>query len=85
MSATPHTDSAIVEYHEDGSYTVTTVETHQPLTKADQAKGWAALGALMVIAVAPATFPYVLDKMDERRERKAAKKAAKLEVVKTDD
>lgn len=81
MSRTPHTDSAIVEYHEDGSYTVTTVETHQPLTTADKARAWAGLGALMVVAVSPAFLPYVVDKLDERRERKQAKKAAKLTSV----
>ena len=47
------TDSSIAEYNEDGSVTVTTVETHIPATKAEQATAWAALGLMSIIAVAP--------------------------------
>ena len=74
-------DSSIAEYNEDGSVTVTTIETHIPATKAEQPTAWAALGLMSVIAVAPLGYAFANEKIEEKRERR---RKAKLNVVKDD-
>lgn len=70
---TTHTDSAIVETHEDGSKTITTVEHWTPPTRAEKAQAWGGIVALTVVALSPLALPWVADKLEERRERKARK------------
>lgn len=68
-----HTDSQIVEHHDDGSWTTTTVVTEYPLTKADQAKAWGVLGALTLITCSPLFVVIARDKLETRREKKRLK------------
>lgn len=70
-----HTDSITTDYHEDGSWTTTSVVTERPATTAEQAKAWGVLGALGVISFAPLICVVAAEKLDARRARKAAKKA----------
>lgn len=74
-----HTDSAIIEYNEDGSRTVTTVETIYPATKAQQAAAWTGLGAIILAPLAPLVLIAGLEKWEERKARKA--EAKKLKAV----
>ena len=80
MSKT-HTDSAIVEHHEDGSWTVTTVETHYPATRGEKAAAWTALGALCIAPFTPLIAIGVAEWWDRRREAKAKKDKPDLTVV----
>jgi len=72
-----HTDSAIVEYNEDGSRTVTTVETIYPATKAQQATAVLGLGAIILAPLAPLALIVASEKLEERRARKAEAKKLK--------
>jgi hypothetical protein len=76
-----HTDSAIIEYNEDGSRTVTTVETIYPLTTKEKATAYSLLGGLLLAPFVPVIAIALSEKMAERR---AARKAD-LKVVKNDD
>ena len=69
-----HTDSAIVEHHEDGSRTVTTVETIHPATRGQQAAAVAGLGLLCVAPLFPLACLWAADKFEKRREAREAKK-----------
>jgi len=72
-----HTDSAIVEYNEDGSRTVTTVETIYPATKAQQAAAWTGLAAIILAPLAPLAIAVGLDRWEERKARKDEAKKLK--------
>lgn len=72
-----HTDSAIVEYNEDGSRTVTTVETIYPATKAQQAAAWTGLAVVVLSPLAPLALIVGIDKWEERKARKAEAKKLK--------
>jgi len=65
-----HTDSSIVEHHEDGSYTVTTVETVLPATNAQKALAVGGVGLILVAPVFPLLAMWGADKLEERRERR---------------
>jgi hypothetical protein len=73
----PRTDSAIVEYNEDGSRTITTVETIMPATKKQQAAAYSALGLLTLAPLMPLAALYLVDKYEARMERKAEAKRLK--------
>jgi hypothetical protein len=73
-NVTPHTDSCIVEVHEDGSKTVTTVETITPATRAQQAAAATGLGLLVVAPFFPLVALWAHDKFEARREARKAKK-----------
>lgn len=72
-----HTDSAIIEHNEDGSKTITTVETVYPLTKAQQAAGWAGLTLLCLAPATPLLAYYVAEKWEEQKEKRKQKKSLK--------
>lgn len=74
-----HTDSITTEYHEDGSYTETSVQTITPMSKTQQGL---AIGGVALLAVAPvlpllalAALEKFEDKRQARKDRKAAKKS----------
>lgn len=73
-----HTDSVITDYHEDGTWTTTTVITEREPTRAEKAQAWTALGGLTVVAFAPLLCVVIAEKYEARKERKAVKKAEKL-------
>lgn len=75
------TDSCVVEYNEDGSRTVTTVETIMPVTKKQQA---AVIGGLTLLSIAPAIPLLVIFGLEKYEEKKAARKERKLTVVEND-
>lgn len=75
-----HTDTHQVEYHDDGSRTETTVVTHLPLTKADKAQAWAALGGLMVISMSPLLVIAGAEFWDRRKIKQEQKKLDKNEA-----
>lgn len=75
-----HTDSSIVEYHEDGSRTVTTVETYYPPTKGQQIAAWTTLGAVVLAPLAPLAMLVGVEKWEARKARKEAE-AKKLKSV----
>lgn len=69
-----HTDSQIVEYNEDGSWTTTTIETEYPMTRGQKAAAWGALGGIAVLPFVPVVAMVMLEKIEERREaRRLAK------------
>lgn len=73
------TDSTIVEYNEDGSQTITSVEHYVPPTRTQQIAGVAAVG---LITLSPVIFLGALSWYETREERRAAKKdAQKLKSV----
>ena len=74
-----HTDSETIDYHEDGSWTTTTVITREPVTNRQKAAAFGVLGAIMVAPVMPAIGLVLYDKVQEKR---AARKARKLNSVK---
>jgi hypothetical protein len=74
-----HTDSSIVEHHEDGSWTETTTITHYPATRNEKLAAWGALGALCVAPLFPLIAIHGLEKWEERKQARQAKKAAKNE------
>lgn len=67
-----HTDSQIIEHHDDGSWTTTTVVTETPATKKQQA---VAITVLVGLCVAPFTPILAVvaaerwDKFQARRKR----------------
>jgi hypothetical protein len=71
------TDSCIVEYNDDGSRTVTTVETIHPVTKKQQAAAFGVLGLLALAPAAPLLVIYGLEKWDERKAKRAEAKKLK--------
>lgn len=73
-----HTDSATIEHHEDGSRTITTVETIYPATKKQQAAAWGAVGIIGLAPILPLLCLVGYEKWEERKERK---RAAKLKPV----
>lgn len=75
MSNQSYTDSTIVEYNEDGSQTITTVERYYPPTTQQKIAAWATLGGLALVAVAPAVIPAAIDSWQERKARKAREKS----------
>lgn len=77
----PHTDSCVVEVHEDGSKTVTTVETIYPATRAQQAAAATGLGLLIVAPFFPLVAIWANDKFEARRAARKAKKNPPLEAV----
>ena len=69
-----YTDSRTVEHHDDGSKTVTTVETFEPVSRKQQATAFAALGLLAVAPVVPILAIGVYDRIQEKREDRRRKK-----------
>jgi len=65
-----HTDSQLIEHHDDGSRTTTTVVTSYPATKTQQAVAIGALSALALAPIAPLLIVIGLEKWDARRARK---------------
>lgn len=70
-----HTDSAITEYHEDGSWTTTIVETNYPATRGQKAAAWAGLGSIFVLPFVPVVALVISEKLEERREKRRDKKS----------
>lgn len=70
-----HTDSEIVQYNEDGSWTTTTVVTEYPATNKEKAIAGTVLAGLLVAPFVPLIAYAVTDAWERRQERKAAKKA----------
>jgi len=77
-----HTDSEIVEYNEDGSWTTTTTVTQFPMTTTQKVGAWSALTAVCVLPLAPLVGLVVLSKIEEKRE--ARKEQKRLKSVATD-
>lgn len=73
----PHTDSEIVEWNEDGSRTITTVQTIHPATTAQKAQAWGVLGLITVAPIVPLLVVVALDKIESRREAKRRAKQLK--------
>ena len=69
-----HTDSQIVTYNEDGSWTTKSEITTYPATNKEQA---IAIGLLAGICILPFVPIIYIDVRDRIAERRAAKKAAK--------
>lgn len=76
-----HTDSCIVEYNEDGTKTVTTIETYTPPTKAQQTLAVAGLLGLCFAPLAPLALISLNDYLQEKRASR--KEAKKLKAVPT--
>lgn len=77
-----YTDHETVTYHEDGSYTTESVITHYPLTKAQKATAWGALGLIAVAPVVPLLVLVAVDKFEEKMYDRRLAKAAKAEAKK---
>jgi hypothetical protein len=75
MPEKPYTDSATIEHHEDGSWTTTTVETHYPASKKQQAVALGALGALCFAPFVPLVTVVVLEKVENRLAARKRRKA----------
>lgn len=71
------TDSQIVEYNEDGSWTTTTVVTEYPATKKQQAAAIGVLGAMCVAPFVPILGLYAVEKWEARKLRKQEAKQEK--------
>lgn len=71
-----YTDSSTVEYHDDGSKTVTTVETLHPVSKKQQALATGVLGLVVMAPVIPLIVVAAYDRVEEKRAARKAKKAA---------
>lgn len=70
-----HTDSQIVTFNEDGSRTIEIVETIYPATKGQQAAAWrGVLIGISVLPLVPLAGLVLVDKIQERRDRKARQK-----------
>lgn len=74
-------DSSITEYNEDGSQTITTIETYVPPTRAQKVTTFAALGGVLLLPLVPVGLAYAQLKAEELRD----KRKTKLTVVKNDD
>lgn len=73
-----HTDSAIVEYNEDGSRTITTVETIYPISRKKQIASAGSLGLVAVAPAVPLLALFVLAKVAEKNaDRKKNPKVKK--------
>lgn len=72
-------DSSIVEYNEDGSQTITTVEHYVPPTRTQQIAGLATLGLITLSPVLFIGAVAAYESMVEKRE--ARKEAQKLKSV----
>jgi len=79
--AKAHTDSCVVEHHEDGTWTTTTVVTERPATRAEQAGAWAAIGGLTLVTFSPVIVLWVSDWRESRRRRKEETKKPDLKSV----
>lgn len=77
---TKYTDSTIVEYNEDGSQTITTIEHYTPPTRAQKATAAAALGGVLLVPFVPVAIAFAQLKAEEYR----AKRRNHLKVVKSD-
>lgn len=69
-----HTDSCIIDHHEDGSKTVTTIETVYPATKKQQI---AVFGGLTLVALAPLVPILFMAGAEKWQEKREARKALK--------
>lgn len=74
MSNRTHTDSSIIEHHDDGSYTETTVITHLPATRSQKIAAWSGVGAVLVLPFVPVVAIVLQEKFEARREARRAKK-----------
>lgn len=68
-----HTDSSIIEYHEDGSWTTTTTVTEHPATTAQKAVAGGVLAAVCVAPFVPVLLLVCSSKLEKRREAKRLK------------
>lgn len=66
------TDSSVIEYHDDGSWTTTTVYTEYPATPRQKAAAWGALIALGVVSLAPIPVMIIRERLEDRRQKRAA-------------
>jgi hypothetical protein len=65
-----HTDSQIIEHHDDGSWTTTTVVTETPATKKQQAVALTVLVGLCVAPFTPLIAVVAAERWEARKERK---------------
>lgn len=72
-----YTDSQTVEVHEDGSKTVTTIETFEPVTRKQQAVAAGVLSLLVMAPIMPVVALALYDRVEEARNTRKAKKLAK--------
>lgn len=75
-----YTDSQIVEYNEDGSWTTTTVVTNHPATPQQKALAVTGLVALIVAPIAPLLGLLAVDQYEKYKDNRRSRKA-KLEAV----
>ena len=72
-----HTDSHIVERHDDGTWTETIVVHGSPATKKEKVTAFSILGALVVAPFLPLVAAIGYDRWEQRRARKEADKKLK--------
>lgn len=72
------TNSVVVEYHDDGSWTEKTDVTYLPPSTSDKLVMGGILGAGLLFALSPVVFAG-FDLYQEKREARKARKAAKSE------
>jgi len=68
-----HTDSSVIDHHEDGSWTETTVITHYPASKAEKALAWSGVGVVLLAPFVPLVMLTVSEKLEARREKRRLK------------
>lgn len=72
-----YTNSQSIEHHDDGSRTVTTVETIEPVTRKQQAIAGGVLGLLVLAPVMPILAVAIYDRIEEKRLARKNKKLSK--------
>lgn len=72
-----YTNSQTVEHHDDGSRTVTTIETVEPVTRKQQLVAGGVLTLLVTAPVFPILAVALYDRVEEKRAARKAKKLAK--------
>lgn len=72
-----YTNSSVVEHHEDGSWTEKSEITHYPASNAQKATAVLGLGAIVLAPLAPLLIVVGLEKADEYRAKRRAKREAK--------
>jgi uncharacterized protein YqgC (DUF456 family) len=69
-----HTDSEIITYNEDGSWTTKSEITTYPATKGQQAAAIGTLIGVCLLPVVPLVYLTVVEKLAARSEARKAKK-----------